>query len=110
MKGIKLNGKWQFKSLKDQDWLEAYVPGTLYTDLLRLGKMKDPFYGENEEEVKALSELDYEYKRSFEVSEALLTQDKIILECKGIDTIAEIFINKQSVGKTQNMHRTMNLM
>ncbi len=106
MKGIELNGKWQFKSRKDQDWLEAYVPGTLYTDLLRLGKMKDPFYGENEEEVKALSELDYEYKRSFEVSEALLTQDKIVLECKGIDTIAEIFINKQSVGKTQNMHRT----
>lgn len=36
-----LNGNWQFRRT-DSDWLPAYVPGSVYADLLREKKIEDP--------------------------------------------------------------------
>ena len=37
-----LNGNWQFRRT-DSDWLPAYVPGSVYADLLREKKIEDPY-------------------------------------------------------------------
>ncbi|MCZ4152227.1 hypothetical protein BZG21_48465, partial [Escherichia coli] len=42
---------WTFKACDDQEWLPAKVPGCVHTDLLRLEKIPNPFYGTNEKEV-----------------------------------------------------------
>ena len=47
------------------DWLEAKVPGTVYTDLLRNGKMEDPYWKDNEDKALLLMEKDYEYETVF---------------------------------------------
>lgn len=39
---LDLNGKWQFKSSRDADFLDAVVPGTNFLDLIRLDRMKNP--------------------------------------------------------------------
>ena len=103
---INLAGVWQMKGTKEEMWQEGIVPGSVYTDLLRNGNMKDPFWGENEEEVKQLSEYDYEYSRTFTVEEEELSADQLVLVCEGLDTIAEVFVNDILVAKTNNMHRT----
>jgi hypothetical protein len=36
-------------------------------------------------------------------SSSLLSKSKVLLVCEGLDTIAEIFVNDVSVGKSQNM-------
>ena len=50
---------WQMRELGSTTWLDAVVPGTVYTDLLRNGRMDDPFWKDNEDRICALMEKDY---------------------------------------------------
>jgi len=45
-------------------------------------------------------------EREFEVEDKLLSEDKILLHCGGIDTIATLFINDIKVAEVDNMFRT----
>ncbi|WP_424767807.1 beta-mannosidase [Paenibacillus sp. sgz302251] len=103
---IDLNGSWLMKQTTERDWIEAVVPGSVYADLLRAGKMEDPFYRDNEDAGLALSNYDYEYTRTFQVDRHILSGDQVLLRCEGLDTLAHIKLNGQTVAKTDNMHRT----
>lgn len=102
---INLAGTWQMKCTKDNNWQEAIVPGTVYTDLLRNGTMDDPFWRENEYKIQELSDYDYEYQRTFSVTEDDLSAQQLVLVCEGLDTLAELYVNDTPVAKTDNMHR-----
>jgi len=101
---ISLNGSWLFKSLTDSQWHDAQVPGCNYLDLLRLGKIPDPFYGMNEKEAYWVALEDWEYKKSFIVDEGLTRSPKIELTCELLDTICEVYINENLAGKGDNAH------
>ena len=103
---IHLAGTWQMKCTKDTNWQEAIVPGTVYTDLLRNGNMDDPFFRENEYKIQELSDYDYEYMRTFTITEDDLTARLLVLVCEGLDTLAELYVNGTLIAKTDNMHRT----
>ena len=99
-----LHDNWQMRCV-GEDYQPAVVPGTVYTDLLRNGRMEDPFWKDNEIRALPLMEKDYEYKTCFDAAENLLLQDKILLRFDGLDTIADIYLNQTQVGKAFNMHR-----
>lgn len=101
-----LNGKWQMKQTTWDKWIEADVPGDVYNDLLNANLIDDPFYRENEYDATKLSYNDYEYRTSFEVDKRLLSSEKVLLCCNGLDTLAEITLNGKKIGNTDNMHRT----
>ncbi|GGE29696.1 hypothetical protein GCM10011571_34840 [Marinithermofilum abyssi] len=61
---IDLDGKWKFRKTGDSDWLDGQVPGSVMSDLLRCGRIKDPFYRDNEKEALQMASYDYEYKRN----------------------------------------------
>ncbi|WP_373212993.1 glycoside hydrolase family 2 protein [Ruminococcus sp. 5_1_39BFAA] len=103
---LSLDGIWEMRSEKEQQWMQAKVPGSVYQNLLEAGRIEDPFYRENEIGAKEVSEKDYFYRRTFLAEKELLSMDRVVLCCEGIDTIAEIFINGESVLKCDNMHRT----
>ncbi|MDF2539773.1 MAG: beta-mannosidase [Herbinix sp.] len=103
---IDLNGKWQMKRVDEASWTEAVVPGSVYNDLLNAGKMKDPYFRDNEYEVLELSSYDYEYKRTFTVTKETLHHDMVLLRCEGLDTLCELFINGVNILNADNMHRT----
>lgn len=106
MKDISLKGKWKFHSPGNTEWLEGEVPGSVYADLLKNKKMKDPFYRANEDEVKKLSNYDYVYEKEFEIEESFLDNDSLNLIFEGIDTVSEIYVNNTLLSTTNNMHRT----
>ncbi|MCP4754461.1 MAG: glycoside hydrolase family 2 protein [Proteobacteria bacterium] len=106
MKTLDLNGEWRMKGTTEETWIPAIVPGSVYGDLLAAGKIADPFYRDNEIEIKKLSEYDYEYDREFLVDDDLYNSDRLVLSCEGLDTLAEIEINGNLVAKTNNMHRS----
>ncbi len=83
----------------------AVVPGTVYTDLLRNGRMEDPFWKDNELRALPLMENDYEYEVCFDISEELMAQDRILLHFDGLDTIADVYVNQEWIGRANNMHR-----
>lgn len=100
---INLNGLWQFKATDEDVWMDARVPGTVWTDLLRVDRLEDPFYRDNELRVQWVEKKEWEYRRHFQVDEVFLRHDRILLDCRGLDTIAEIYLNRRQVAKTINM-------
>lgn len=100
----KLNKNWQM-CCPGEPAQPAVVPGTVYTDLLRNGKMEDPFWKDNEIRALPLMEKDYVYETCFDAEQDLLASDKILLRFEGLDTIADIFLNEAHIGNAYNMHR-----
>jgi beta-mannosidase len=105
MQKYDLNGHWLMRQIGTDKWYDAVVPGSVYSDLLRLNKMEDPFYRENEKTATTLSDYDYEYEKSFELSNEFLSYDRIFLHCDGLDTLCEIHLNGKKIADTCNMHR-----
>lgn len=102
---ISLDGPWQMKRTDRDDWIEASVPGSVYSDLINSGKMDSPYYRDNEYRTLELTKFDYEYRRKFILDDDVLAYEKIVLRCEGIDTLCEIFINEKSAVEANNMHR-----
>ena len=101
-----LHDNWKMHRVGEQEWISAIVPGSVYGDLLREGKMENPFWKDNEDEALKLMEYDYEYSTSFACDSGLLVSDEIILRFEGLDTIADITLNGVKLGHVENMHRT----
>ena len=104
MKIISLNGAWRMRITRDNVWHEALVPGSVYADLLRDGSMEDPYFGENEQAAFDLMYQDYEFVRKFTVAADDLNAPRALLRCRGLDTIARVYINNQQIGEGINMH------
>lgn len=97
-----LNGKWLFKQTDKKDWKDAVVPGCNFLDLMNHNDISDPFIGLNEAEVEWVGEKDFEYKRAFDISEDELKSDDILLNCKMLDTICDVYINGRLLFKGNN--------
>lgn len=103
MEILKLDGEWEFKSLKDKKWYKGKVPGCVHLDLMENNLIPDPFIGENELEVQWVEREDWIYRKKFVVSEEFLKNSLIYLEFEGIDTFSEVFLNGKKIGETDNM-------
>jgi len=82
------------------------VPGDVVTDLVRAKVLPDPYYRENEDCAQWVGESTWSYTRDFNVSAVLLKEDRVMLKCEGLDTLAKLQINGRTVGASDNMHRT----
>ena len=100
---IDLGGPWKFKAADEDVWLDAIVPGTVHTDLMRAGRLADPYYRDNEMKVQWVERKEWEYRRAFHVGEDFLRLDQIILDCRGLDTIADVYLNGRHLARTCNM-------
>lgn len=100
-----LTGGWNFRQKGTQEWLPANVPGGVHTDLMALGRISDPFAGDNEKRVRWVAEADWEYRRQFIAALELLNQPHIWLVCDGLDTLATVSLNGHELGHTANMFR-----
>ncbi|MBN1584451.1 MAG: glycoside hydrolase family 2 protein, partial [Anaerolineae bacterium] len=105
-----LAGAWQFRQAgapqrEMEEWLPASVPGGVHTDLLALGRIPDPFVGDNERRVQWVAEADWEYRYQFAVAPELLRQAHIWLVCDGLDTLATVSLNGHELGHAANMFR-----
>jgi beta-mannosidase len=105
MKILSLNGNWHMQRGDGTNKIPASVPGTVYSDLLRAGKMEDPYYRDNEDSARDLLDYEYIYSREFDVPEEYVSLNAI-LHCEGLDTLADIVINGIKVAFVNNMHRT----
>ncbi|MBQ7482320.1 MAG: glycoside hydrolase family 2 protein [Lachnospiraceae bacterium] len=110
MKRIDVSRKWKMRILDDKDrgydYIPATVPGSVYNDLLNVGRMEDPYYRDNEMKALELMKHDFEYRGSIEIDKKELdAADEVLLKFDGIDTLADIELNGKRLGSTDNMHR-----
>ncbi|MES1208216.1 MAG: hypothetical protein ABUS79_19950, partial [Pseudomonadota bacterium] len=72
-------GHWELRAVGGPagfgDWIPAVVPGCVHTDLLRAGKIPDPFVGTNEKQLQWIEHTDWEYRTTVDADAALLRHD-----------------------------------
>lgn len=114
MKRIDLNGEWEVCAVdtyatlpahaqRTLAWMSAVVPGTIHTDLLRHGIIPDPYYRMNENEVQWVENVQWKYRRTFDVDASILKERWIVLVADGLDTYAAILLNGKKIGSADNM-------
>ncbi|MBR5421070.1 MAG: glycoside hydrolase family 2 protein [Lachnospiraceae bacterium] len=98
--------KWEMTDLESSRRLPATAPGSVLSVLLDNEEIEDPYDGENERKLLSLFDRDYEFSCNFNLRGEFLQEDEQELVCYGLDTIAEITLNGERVGRCRNMHRT----
>ncbi len=104
MKNIEIS-KWTYVGF-DGERIPCTTPASMYSVLLSEGKIKDPFYRTQENEVQPLSYEDIGFETCFETDEELLENEHIILRFEGLDTLCDIYLNGRKLAYVENMHRT----
>ncbi len=104
LKKICLNGIWNMSQRGQEKVFSAKLPGTNYEALIESGALPDVFFGMNEKDAKWVGERDWQFSRTFYADAELLSKDYIFLKISGVDTLADIFINENSVAHTENAH------
>ena len=98
-----LNGEWQLRPAGGGKTMRGNVPGDVSYDAFLNGEKPDYRAGDNYKLYADLVQSDFEYSRELTVGRELLACDDVVLQCDGIDTFSEIFVNGVSVGKTDDM-------
>lgn len=97
---------WRFCQVGSEDWTPVSIPGTVLSGLLEAGKMEDPYYRENEYAARELLANDYVFETDFSADREMLEKKHRVLVCEGLDTLADVYLNGQLIGRADNMHRT----
>ena len=105
MEKLELKDNWSMRRTGEENWREARVWGSVYTDLLRNGEIPDPYWKDNEDQICALMEADYEYQCRF-TAEDPESYARVFLSFEGLDTVADIWLNGTYLGHAENIHRT----
>ena len=87
------------------NWYEMSVPGSAMDTLVKEGVLPDPYYGENEYEVREFFRNDFDIRGHFTVSQEEFSSEHMLLVFHGIDTVADLYLNGHKLGHTENMHR-----
>jgi len=103
LNNFSLNGDWILQY--DGENFPASVPGSLYHDLMVNNKLDDPFWRDNENKTRPITDKGAVYERVFTLPDELKNADALILRCEGLDTLADISINGTLIGSADNMHR-----
>ena len=108
MKSFSLsNAPWSLRYLdpttQESQEIAAQVPGNVIGDLVRAGKVPEPYYAHNTSLLRPYEYIDWEYTTEFAVPELPSEGDTAELCFEGVDTIAEVILNGVSVGHTDNM-------
>ncbi len=103
MELISLDGEWTLTQEERNINIPIEVPESVFEALLINQKIEDPFYGENESKVAWVYNSDWKFEKEFVINAEFLECKNILLRFKGIDTIAEIYLNNELLGHTNNM-------
>ena len=79
----------------------AEVPGDFLRELWKSGVLPDPYFGTNAWEYQKYEWTHVWYYRTFTVESGNL--DRMAFDFAGLDTLTEIYLNGELIGKTDNM-------
>jgi beta-mannosidase len=85
-----------------KEWLPATVPGHIRTDLLALGRISDPFFGEGYQGSRWVEDVDWWVRRTLTL-EPLSPGERAFLIFEGIDYRSAIVVNGQELARHEGM-------
>ena len=96
---------WTFQQKGDSKWLKAEIPGSVHTDLMLNNIIPNPYKDVNDAKVQWVENEDWNYKTSFDLTEAERKAQNIQLKFNGLDTYAKVFLNGKLILDANNMFR-----
>ncbi|MCX6168239.1 MAG: hypothetical protein NTX65_02790 [Ignavibacteriales bacterium] len=102
---LEIKDGWRFRQSNDNNWYPATIPGCIHTDLIDNKLIEDPYFGLNEQKLQWIGEKDWTYQTTFDVQQEILKRKNIELVFKGLDTYAEVYLNKTKILSANNMFR-----
>ncbi|XP_061651475.1 beta-mannosidase [Phyllopteryx taeniolatus] len=100
-----LDGEWNLWNSNKSLSLPARVPGCVHTALEQRGFIQDPYFRFNDLLYEWISLDNWTYATTFAVSKQLRSKREVLLVLDGVDTVASVWLNGVSVGRTDNMFR-----
>ena len=98
---IHLHGNWQAEGAGKRFALA--IPGDVHSALLDAGHIEDPYWGTNELDLQHLHGEDWLLTRSVSLDADFLQAPSVYLNFDSMDTVAEVRVNGQIVGQSDNM-------
>jgi beta-mannosidase len=94
-------------SSKSAEWMGATVPSDIFVELMKAGKIPDPFLEMNEKEVQWVGEVEWLYRTTFQWQQQHLsssaTATRHVLCFDGLDTYATVYLNGKRILQSSNM-------
>lgn len=84
-------------------WIPAVVPGGVHESLLAAGLIEEPYRDRNEQEIRWIEDRDWWFRGEFEVTAD--PGDRVRLVFHGLDTVVELWLNGEPLGRHENMFR-----
>jgi beta-mannosidase len=104
--GPKLAEQASRESLSPAGWLTATVPGLAAQDLLREGRIPDPFWGEQVKSARWIEERDFVYATELTLSaEQAAPPARLVFE--SLDTFARVYLNGELIAEHDNQLRRL---
>lgn len=102
---IIIPSNWSLRADNKPITVGGQVPGGVYSDLLAANVLSegDLYYRYNDLDYRWVSKENWTYSSVVNVDAGVLSYARVALMFEGLDTAAEVFINGQSVGKSNNM-------
>ena len=88
----------------EADWLPAVVPGGVHEALREAGRIPDPYFDRNEAAVRWVEERDWWFRSKTPSSEDP-PGGRTLLVCHGLDTVADLWLDGEPLGHSENMFR-----
>ena len=88
----------------EMDWLPATVPGGVHEALLAAGRIADPYFDRNEGAARWVEERDWWFRTQIPASPSW-RRGRTLLVCHGLDTVADLWLDGQPLGHSENMFR-----
>ncbi len=104
MKKISLQN-WTLKDSKGEYALPVRVPCDVTAELYKAGRIIDPLFATNAEQLSWIAEEEWTFETLFSVESSILAHARIFLNFDGIDTLATITLNGVELGRAENMFR-----
>lgn len=102
-----IGDRWLLKSCDERSVvgpITASVPGTVHTDLIRAEIIdKDPYFRYNELNMSWIANTCWKYQ--IDGIEATFSEEHIFLLLKGVDAVAEVYINGHFIASIENSLR-----
>ena len=97
----RLHGQWSLLSADGHTSANISLPGDVISGLHDAGLIPDPYWGQNEYDLRWIGETDWVLSRMFDVDRV----DQVLVLSE-VDTVANVVINGISVLSCQNVHRS----
>lgn len=117
MTTLSLNGNWSLAYFPERQYrpnspsefkalnlpsIPAVVPGNVELDLVRAGKLSDPFFADNIRKLRPFENYEWWYSLTFKGPE-ITSGEHWDLIFEGLDTLATVWLNGIKIGSSDNM-------